>query len=152
VTPELREFIDAEDWVKVGRDEFRKVSSGTAGTDCLGSCLGIAVYDSGAEEGYLFHGSTLGNPDLEEEVTRFLDEVEESLARPYEVLVGGTISSDYNPLDDERVIEGSRQKVEEELEGREISFTAAWNELPVYNSLAVSPEYGILYSADRTST
>lgn len=140
----LDNFLDERDWTYVEKDEYRISSSEVLGVDCLGTCLGVAVFDPKTDQGYLLHAGTLENEDLEDQVNEFLGEIED-IEDPYEVLVGGTMSSKYNPLSKEKFTESARDIVEDALEEKGVQYEASWNEPPIYNRLVVSPDYGILY-------
>ena len=140
----LDNFLESNDWREVEKDDSAESESEILGIDCLGTCLGLAAYDPDTGAGYLLHASTLENEELEKRVNDFLDELE-GLEQPYEVLAGGTMSSEYNPLYSEDFTGAARQLAETSLERRGIEYEAAWNEAPVFNRLIVSPEYGILY-------
>ena len=137
----LDNFLKANDWVEVEKDDYAWSNSDTIGIDCLGTCLGLAAYESDTGTGYLLHATTIENEGLERQLEEFLDEVE-GLEGSYEVLAGGTMSSDYNPLSNEDFTSKARQTTEELLESRDIRYEAAWNEAPVFNRMFVSPEYG----------
>lgn len=140
----LDNFLEEMDWREVTKDDFQISSKDTLGVDCLGTCLGVAVHDPKTGTGYLLHASTPGDEELESQIHSFIDELE-TLSEPYEVLAGGTISSDYNPLDDKDHTAEARDIVEEAFEEEGIDYQASWNDPPVYNRMMVSPDYGILY-------
>lgn len=140
----LDNFLESNNWKKVEKDDSAESESEILGIDCLGTCLGLATYDPDTGQGYLLHVSTLENEELESRVDAFLNEVE-ALEQPYEVLAGGTISSEYNPLSSEDFAQEARQVTEDLLEEKGMMYEAAWNEAPVFNRMFVSPEYGILY-------
>lgn len=142
----LDNFLESNDWTEVEKGDRANSESEMLGIDCLGTCLGLAAYDPDTGEGYLLHAGTLENKDLETQVDSFMDEVE-GLEGPYEVLAGGTISAEYNPLSNGDFAQEARQLTEDLLEKRGIEYEAAWNDAPVFNRMFVSPEYGILYDA-----
>lgn len=144
MTEVLDSFLDSNEWIEVGKDEYAMADSEILGVDCLGTCLGVAAYDPNTGTGYLMHATTLENEDFEQDLNDFLGEVEQ-LERPYEVLVGGTMAAEYNPLSERDFTDEARQIAEISLESRGIGYEAAWNDAPVFNRLFVSPEYGILY-------
>ncbi|WP_414837944.1 hypothetical protein ACK3SF_00910 [Candidatus Nanosalina sp. VS9-1] len=137
-------FLAELDWQEVAKDEYLSSDSETLGVDCLGTCLGLAVHDPKTGTGYLLHASTVGNEELESQVQEFVDELDQ-LSEPYEVLAGGTMASQYNPLDEEEFTHQARETVENVLDDGGISYQASWNDPPVYNRMIVSPDYGILY-------
>ena len=144
----LDNFLEGMDWREVDRDSYRVSDSEVLGVDCLGTCMGLAAFDSGKDTGYLFHARTLNkddefNENLEGDVESFLDELDDS--RPYEVLAGGTIDARYNTLADKDFTSEARKVVEEALQERNFDYEASWNDLPVYNRMIVSPQHGILY-------
>lgn len=142
----LDNFLKSNDWVEVEKDGYAWSDSEIIGIDCLGTCLGVAAYDPDTGTGYLLHSGTLENEELESQLDDFLDEIEQ-MERPYEVLAGGTMSSEYNPLSGEDFTGEARQFVESSLETRGIEYEAAWSDAPVFNRMIVSPEYGILYDS-----
>ena len=144
----LDNFLESNDWKEVDKDDSAESKSEILGIDCLGTCLGLAAYDPDTGQGYLLHASTLENEELEEQVNDFLDKLE-GLEQPYEVLAGGTMSSDYNPLSGEDFTGAARKLAETSLESRGIEYEAAWSDAPVFNRMIVSPEYGILYDTTQ---
>lgn len=140
----LGRLLEQEKWIEVEKDSMQSSNSEILATDCLGSCVGVAVYDSRNSWAYMLHASTVENDSLEETVETFADNIS-SIEGPFEVLAGGTMASQYNPISDEDFTGYARNVVEEKLEDRGINYRASWNDPPRFNRLAVSPDYGILY-------
>ena len=140
----LGRLLEQEDWREVEKDSMESSSSELLATDCLGTCVGIAVYDSRSSQGHMLHVSTLENDFFDETVEKFADGIS-SIEGPFEVLAGGTMASKYNPVADKDFTGYARNTVEQTLEDYRINYQASWNDPPRFNRLAVSPDYGILY-------
>lgn len=130
--------------IDVEKDSYATSNNFPLVADCLGTCLGVAAYDSKTDTGFLLHESTVENEELEDDLDSFLEKLD-YLEQPYEVLAAGTISPDYNPLTEQNYIGKARAVVEKSLEERGVRYETAWNESPVFNRLIVSPQHGILY-------
>lgn len=137
-------YLEDTEWKEVEKDEYVRTTDEVIATEALGTCLGLAGYDSRNNQAYLLHASTIQNDDLEEQVEIMVDELKE-IKEPIEVLAGGTMSSQYNPLSDENFTGYARNVVEDALQSRDIDYRAVWNDPPQFNRLVVSPDYGILY-------
>ncbi|MFB6192969.1 MAG: hypothetical protein ABEK00_01860 [Candidatus Nanohaloarchaea archaeon] len=138
------QYLEQEDWREVAKDSLEESDTRTLVAENLGTCMGIAAYDPKTGRGYLLHASTLENPDLDAQVEKFTGKLEE-IERPFEVLAGGTMPASFDPLAEEDYTREARDTAENVLDNRGIDYEAAWNQRPVYNRLAVSPRYGILY-------
>jgi hypothetical protein len=133
-----------DSYIEVGTEEYLESDSEELEA-YLGTCCGIGAYDSKTGTVYLLHIPTLENDSLREQVQQFIDEIEDSLTPPYEVLAGGTMDSRYNPLTDEDFAENARRTVEEVLSQLDVNPTIEWNSEPVFNRLIASPNHGLLY-------
>ncbi|MFB6204763.1 MAG: hypothetical protein ABEJ75_03900 [Candidatus Nanohaloarchaea archaeon] len=143
----LTGLLEEAEWQRVEKNSFAVSDSEVLGIDHLGSCIGVGIYDPQDSRTALLHAGTRENTEIEEILDAFLEEID--FEWPYEALAGGTISSDYDPLIEDDVYEQARETVGEALEESGFRYQTAWNDRPVYNRMAVSPEHGILYDETR---
>lgn len=135
-------LLEEQEWRTVEKDSFETLSPEPLGVDHLGTCIGLGINHSWSGTVSLLHLDSRRN-DLEAVLEVFLGELE--LGEPYEAVVGGTISSRYDPLTENGFYEESRARFENVLDQYGVEYERAWNDPPVYNRLIVSPDHGILY-------
>lgn len=140
----IDELIDRRDAVKVEKGDRTMSEDQAVYADDLGSCIGVAAYDSFDGQVYLAHFQTYGNDEIDLELEKMRQDLED-FSYPYEVFAGGTMEPDISPVDDEEDVIQSRSSTEDVLSSETGNYVVDWNETPVFNRLIADPDYGILY-------
>lgn len=128
----------------VEKGTFETLSPEPLVVDHLGTCVGIGLYDSWNSEVSLLHLSSRDD-ELEERIEEFVNELD--LKKSYEAVLGGTISSRYDPHIEDGFYEDVRSRVENAMDNHGLEYHSSWNDEPVYNRMILSPEYGVFYDA-----
>jgi len=141
----IQNTVDVSLYQDVENNTWKLSEREVLDSEFLGSCIGVAVYDSYSQTGALGHFETIGNEELGYMLEEFLEEAERKMGRSLEVLAGGTMSPNLDPLETDPGIEEGRETAEDVINQYFDSAMYDWHDGFERSRMAVHPEYGIFY-------